>query len=84
MKSLELKLFHRTQRELATAINQVVDAYWRNEMAEKHLIENIKALYNNNSEKLLKEDKFTTIIQQQCGKRRLSVVKNILELPVEL
>jgi uncharacterized protein (TIGR04540 family) len=75
---LELKLFHRTQRDLATAINQTIDSYWNDHLSEQELIDSIKALHEHNQNKLLNEKGFTTIIQQQCGKRRLDVVKKIL------
>lgn len=64
---MELKIYHRTQRELGMTINKIIDAYWNNEIEEKQMIESIKELYNNNAEKLLKNNEFTTIIQQQCG-----------------
>lgn len=80
MNLLELKLFYRTQRELATALNQLVDAYWREEIKEPELINGIKNMYENNSDKIMKDSQFTTIVQQQCGKRRLAVVGKILDL----
>ncbi|EIJ81291.1 hypothetical protein PB1_00040 [Bacillus methanolicus PB1] len=77
---LQLKMFYRTQRDLATAINKTVDAYWNDEIEEKQLVKTIRALHKNNPNKLLKEEKFTTVIQQHCGKRRLEVVKRILDI----
>lgn len=77
---MELKLFHRTQRDLASAVNQIIDDYWCNNIPEKEMIDSIKALHENNPNKLIKDSKFTTIIQQQCGKRRLEVVKKILNI----
>lgn len=76
---MELKLFYRTQRDLANALNQLVDAYWQEKIKENELIEGIKSLHENNENKLLKNNQFTTVVQQQCGKRRLAVVKRILE-----
>ncbi|MCF8890965.1 MULTISPECIES: TIGR04540 family protein [unclassified Priestia] len=77
---MELKLFYRTQRDLAMALNQLVDAYWNEEIIEKQLINGVKNLYENNENKLMKNNQFTTVLQQQCGKRRLAVVERILEL----
>ncbi|MCM3255564.1 TIGR04540 family protein [Priestia aryabhattai] len=77
---MELKLFYRTQRDVAMALNQLVDAYWNEEIIEKQLISGVKNLYENNESKLIKNNQFTTVLQQQCGKRRLAVVKRILEL----
>ncbi|MFE4047138.1 TIGR04540 family protein [Priestia sp. YIM B13490] len=73
-------MFYRTQRDLAMALNQLVDAYWSEEIKETQLINGVKNLYENNENKLMKNNQFTTVLQQQCGKRRLAVVERILEL----
>jgi uncharacterized protein (TIGR04540 family) len=75
---LEVRLFYRTQRDLATALNQLIDAYWQEEIKEAELINGIKSMYEHNQEKLIKNNEFTKVIQQQCGKRRLAIVRNIL------
>jgi uncharacterized protein (TIGR04540 family) len=77
---LEVKLFYRTQRDLAIALNELVDGYWNEEIMEHALIEGIKNIHKNNHDKLLKNNQFTTVVQQQCGKRRLAVVERILEM----
>ncbi|MCH6265087.1 TIGR04540 family protein [Neobacillus citreus] len=77
---MELKLFHKTQRDLASAVNQTIDCYWDSEISEQEMIDTVKALYENNPTKFLKDQSFTKIIQQQCGKRRLEVVKKILNI----
>lgn len=77
---MELKLFHRTQRDLASTVNQIIDDYWNNKMSEQQMINSIKVLHENNSNKFVKNQRFTTIIQQQCGKRRLEIVKKILNI----
>jgi uncharacterized protein (TIGR04540 family) len=78
--SLEIKLFYKTQRELANALNRIIDAYWKNEISEETLIRSITDIYLSNQRKFLKEDDFTTVLKQQCGKRRLEVVERILEM----
>jgi len=75
---MDVKVFQRTQRDLATAINLVIDRYWANEITEPELMGVIKELFINNQSKFLKEDKFTTVLRQQCGKRRLEIVSRIL------
>lgn len=80
MKLLEVKLFYRTQRDLATALNQLVDAYWGEDIKEDELIEGIKSMYENNPDKLVKNNNFTKVIRQQCGKRRLAIVERIMEM----
>lgn len=76
--TLELKLFYKTQREIATAINEIIDAYWNDRMSEDLLKTNIANMYINNPSKILKQAEFTTILKQQCGKRRLEVVGRVL------
>lgn len=80
MKSVELKLFYRTQRDLAVDLNKIIDSYWREEIKENELIDGIKNLYENNREKLIKDNQFTKVVQQQCGKRRLAVVGKVLDI----
>ncbi len=76
---VEIRLFYRTQRDLAVALNQLVDSYWQEDIKEDELIEGIKSLYEHNQEKLIKNNDFTKVVQQQSGKRRLAVVGKILE-----
>lgn len=84
---MQVKLFYKTQRELAVTLNGIVDAYWNNEVKNDDLIESIHNLYMNNSNKFLKSGDFTTVLKQQCGKRRLAVINKILlideEIPLE-
>lgn len=80
---MELKRFYRTQRDLAIALNQLIDSYWDNQIQEDELIQNIKVIYENNSDKLLKDKEFTKVVLQQCGKRRLSIVSKILDISKE-
>ncbi len=75
---MEIKMFYKTQRELAYIINQIVDAYWNDELNEELMISQITRLYNNNPLKIIKNKEFTTILKQQCGKRRLEIVEKIL------
>ncbi|MFZ3591515.1 TIGR04540 family protein [Bacillus sp. DJP31] len=76
---LELKLFYRTQRDLATALNQLVDAYWQEEIDEIAFVEGVKNLHEHNTNKMIKDNYFTKVIQQTCGKRRLEIIDKIIE-----
>ena len=80
---MEIKMFYKTQRDVAEVINQLIDFYWEDQVDEDSLINNIKALYSNNSNKIIKDQDFTTILKQQCGKRRLEVVEKILDLKIK-
>lgn len=73
-------MFYRTQRDVAVAINQLVDAYWEEKIIEQKLIEGIHDIHKNNKEKLIKDENFTKVIQQHCGKRRLVIVEKILDM----
>ena len=77
---MSVKLFYKTQRELALSLNCLVDAYWQDEVDEEVLFKNVQDIYTNNQEKVLKNGDFTTVLRQQCGKRRLVVVERILHL----
>lgn len=77
---MEVKLFNKTQRDLAAAINEVIDKYWQDEIGESEMINLIQKLYAINKAKMVKDGRYTTIIRQQCGKKRLDVVNCILRL----
>lgn len=77
---MEVRLFYKTQRELAVTLNSLVDAYWIGEINEEALVKNVSEVYINNSLKVYKDGQFTTVLKQQCGKRRLDVVSRVLEM----
>lgn len=78
MVFLQFKLFYKTQRELALSLNGIVDAYWNNELNEDALFRSVNEVYINNPNKILKDGAFTTVLKQQCGKRRLEVIERII------
>ncbi|WP_431810631.1 TIGR04540 family protein [Lysinibacillus capsici] len=80
---MELKRFYRTQRELAVALNQLIDSYWADQLKEDELDTYVKKLYENNNDKLLKNNEYTKVVIQQCGKRRLAIVSKILDISRE-
>ena len=76
---MKFKLFYRTQRELATALNELIDSYHEETVDEQGLIKGVTGMYENNKSKIIKDGEFTTVVQQQCGKRRLEIVdENII------
>jgi len=75
---VEVKKFYRTQREVATVINEIVDYYWLDKLSDEDLEEDVKMIYENNQDKIIKNNDYTTIIKQQCGKNRLAVVSKII------
>lgn len=77
---MHIKLFYKTQRELAQSINSLIDSYWDDQLGEDVLIKSISDIYSNNENKVLKNGNFTTVLKQQCGKRRLEVVERVLHM----
>ena len=80
---MEVKKFYRTQREVAAVINEIVDDYWVDKLSDEELEEDVKMIYENNQEKIIKNNDYTTIIKQQCGKNRLAVVSKIIDFNAE-
>ena len=80
---MKVKKFYRTQREVAAVINEIVDDYWVDKLTDKELEEVLKMIYENNQDKIIKNNDYTTIIKQQCGKNRLAVVSKIIDLNTE-
>lgn len=76
---MQVKLFYKTQRELAVSLNGIIDAYWNNELNEDALIQSVHDVYINNPSKILKAGDFTKVLQQQCGKRRLEIIDRIIK-----
>ncbi|MGX6972470.1 TIGR04540 family protein [Vagococcus lutrae] len=80
---MEVKKFYRTQREVAAVINEIVDYYWIDKLSDEELEEDVKMIYENNQDKIIKDNDYTTIIKQQCGKNRLAVVSKIIDFNTE-
>ena len=80
---MEVKKFYRTQREVASVINEIVDDYWVDKLTDKELEDNVILVYENNQDKIIKNNDYTTIIRQQCGKNRLAVVSKIIDFNTE-
>ncbi len=80
---MQVKLFYKTQRELAVSLNGIVDAYWNDELNEDTLIKSVQDVYINNPNKMFKEGEFTTVLKQQCGKRRLEVIERIIKSGID-
>lgn len=74
---MEVKKFYRTQREVALIVNEIIDDYWADKLTDEELEENLMMIYENNLDKIIKNNEYTTIIRQQCGKNRLAVVSKI-------
>lgn len=75
---MKLRLFYRTQRDVAKALNELIDSYWNRDIDEDYLLQGVYDLYEHNGDKMIKNRQFTTVLIQQSGKRRLAIVKRIL------
>ena len=80
---MKVKKFYRTQREVAAVINEIVDEYWVDNLTDEELEKNVTMIYQNNQDKIIKNNDYTTIIRQQCGKNRLAVVSKIIDFNTE-
>jgi len=75
-----IKTFYKNQQEVAEAINNTIDSYWKNDTEDEEMIRQIKFIARNNDSLLFKDGDYTTLIKQRCGKRRLEIVNKILLL----
>ena len=73
-------MFYKTQLEVSEVINQIIDGYLENEIDENAMIENIRKLLKTNLYKVIKNNEFTKVIKQKCGKRRLEIVSSIMNI----
>lgn len=75
---MKVKKFYRTQREVAAVINEIVDEYWVDLLTDEELENYIVKIYKNNQDKIIKNNDYTTVLRQQCGKNRLEIVSKII------
>lgn len=75
---MEVKTFYKNQKEVALALNYIIDQYYNNIINETSLKKLTLSIVRNNYYKVFKGNDFTTVINQRCGKRRLEVLEIIL------
>ena len=75
--------FFKNQKDLAEGIKKAVDDYWKLEITEPDLIEYLKQVYENNADKILKNDEITSVLKQRLGKKRLELIIKVLNIRVE-
>lgn len=76
---MNIKLFYKSQKELANAINTIIDRYYNDEIDEITLKKLIFPIIKNNKSKVFKNNEFTTVISQRCGKRRLELLGKLIK-----
>lgn len=77
---MNVKLFYKSQLDLAQAINKLINNYWENNIDETSLIEDLQKIIESNKEKVFKDNQYTKVIMQRCGKRRLELLDKILNI----
>jgi uncharacterized protein (TIGR04540 family) len=75
--------YFKSQRDLAEALNKYIDDYWSMELSEADLIKYLKQVYENNKDKIMKDNQITAVVKQRLGKKRLELIIKILELEEE-
>ena len=75
--------YFKSQRDLAEALNKYIDDYWSMELSEVDLIKYLKQVYENNKDKIMKDNQITAVVKQRLGKKRLELIIKILELEEE-
>lgn len=71
--------YYKTQTDLADALILRIDKYWSMEMEESIFIQEIQELIDSNQDLLMKNGKYTSIIQHRLGKKRLKLLEKILK-----
>ena len=76
---MEVKTFYKSQVEVANALSEVIDDYLEDRIEENFMINSINKIVENNKDKVINTEGFTTVVKQKCGKRRLSIISKIIE-----
>jgi uncharacterized protein (TIGR04540 family) len=67
---MEIKMFYKSQVEVAEVINQIIDGYWNNEIEEQIMIDRINRLLKTNFSKIIKDEDFTKVINTEMRKEK--------------
>ena len=76
---MEVKSFYKNQKEVALSLNKIIDQYFNNIIDETSLKKLSLIIIKNNSSKVYKNNNFTTVISQRCGKRRLELLEKLIK-----
>ena len=66
--------FFKSQKELAQALIEVIDAYWAKSLMEEDMMNKIDELVQKNREKIFTNGDYASVIKQRLGKKRLALV----------
>lgn len=76
---LNVVTFFKSQKDLAEALIVLIDSYWKNELKEDLLVSQLSELVMKNSEKVYLDDRYTSVLKQRLGKRRIELMNKILK-----
>ena len=76
---MEVKTFYKSQVEVANVLSEVIDAYLEDRIEENFMRNSINKIVENNKDKVINTEGFTTVVKQKCGKSRLSIISKIIE-----
>ena len=75
---MQIVKYYTTQTDLATALKFIVDEYLENNMTDDEMSTYINDLIDSNPDIFYKNDKVPTRIKAILGKKRLSLINNVL------
>lgn len=70
--------YYKNQKELAKGLVEIIDTYWKQKTSEQDFLNYVNKIAQNNSEKLYKDNDFTSVINQRLGKKRTELLYKIL------
>ena len=70
--------YYKNQKELAQGLVEIIDTYWKQKTSEQNFLDYVNKVAQNNSEKLYKNNEFTSVIKQRLGKKRIELLNKIL------
>lgn len=72
-----MNTYYKNQKDIGVALNYIIDSYWEKKISEQEMIDKVNSILENNREKIISNDKYTAVIMQRCGKRRLELMDKI-------
>lgn len=71
--------YFKNQKDIAKALNNLIDQYWNYEMDESLVFVKIKELVLKNDDKVFIQGNYSSVIRQRLGKRRIELLNKILK-----
>lgn len=71
--------YFKSQKDLANALINLIDSYWSSEINEELFLDRINEIVSKNNEKVYSDNKYTSVIRQRLGKRRIELLDKVLK-----